>query len=689
VVVAFKEDFGVALPLDLRPPGTADERTTLLRMQLLVQPETAETLNTPVTATGEDWIVAHRSSPIFEDLIWGVLVSRSRTKGSAHRSLDLFRGRLAALTQRAASTCNLADPRRVVGPVLIAEPQGASDPDDPARALWPEAARFTATVRQEGAGFVDRRSFEPADATAFDFALDTTAGGAGAWSVAGGALQVSAGGGRRFAIFGEPAWNHVAIQIGVRLDGQAAGVGVALPAGGLPARGLFAVVERVGTGHRLALYRRESGSQLVAVTQSPLPALSDPGAPVTLRVFAFDDRLRASVGEVSLEADRGELREGRLCLVADGAAQFASLQVTGLDMLVFPFAISRYRSFVDHIQSYPGVLDEIAPGTLGPGTTTATTAGLWAATQADVQAAMQPASPAGARQAVFDRWVQGLGLPLKDDVTGLEISRFVASGQTEFFLLESPEPLDFTEEVGLALARRRWVGGGVADAGDTLALRAVLPRRALRDELALSQSLREGGRAGRDLDLGPGRSRGLIVDVRRGDGELWVELDLAVLATLDLRDRRIVFIEVLGREPARRLRFYAGSLPARRGARTVTVRAEETDELLVRPGGGSTLVSGALADFPTGSIVAVTPDLSRILDWFRPHFVYDAIDVRVIQDGAARRAIVLPVSGGGVSPLPGGLYRLSFKLERRRWATTEPPDDLNTYRRETALQLNL
>src|SRR5262249_53162316 len=47
VAVAFAEDFFVAVPLAVRPTGSAAERTTLLRMQLVARPDAALDAATP------------------------------------------------------------------------------------------------------------------------------------------------------------------------------------------------------------------------------------------------------------------------------------------------------------------------------------------------------------------------------------------------------------------------------------------------------------------------------------------------------------------------------------------------------------------------------------------------------------------------------------------------------------------
>ena len=89
------------------------------------------------------------------------------------------------MTQRPAVTCGLADPRDVIGTVLVAPPHGGG-PDPRAtppgsRELWPAGERFTAHVRVEDAPFVDRRPFAAGDETAFSGAVRRPASRPGRW----------------------------------------------------------------------------------------------------------------------------------------------------------------------------------------------------------------------------------------------------------------------------------------------------------------------------------------------------------------------------------------------------------------------------------------------------------------------------------------------------------------------------
>jgi hypothetical protein len=680
IVLAFTEDFHAAVPIAQRPGGTSAEHNTLLRMQLVVRPVIAPKAATPFTVTATDWIVDHRGSFVDEPLgPYRGLFTVGITAGTAMRSINPFRGRLAVLTGRPGASCALPDPLDVVGTTLIAFPQGETDPDDPAKELWPAGLAYTATVRPEGSGFVDRTAFVAEDLTAMSFSFDTLPGGRGAWSVVAGAIETASGSGRHFAMFGETTWNYVTIEVTLASAGQMAGVGVGLPGGPVPSRGLFAVVMPDGAGYRLAIFRRLGGSAFDEAAASPLPPGTDPAAaPLLLIVTAFDDRLRASVGETSIEIERDDLREGRACLIADGAVRIQSLKVTGLDIYRFPFHTSRYCSFDEHIQSFDGVIDVIEPDALGTGTTVSSVAALLSGTSADITTAMQPDADPAARQTLFERWIGALGLPLKDEVNALEVSRFVSGGKSGLMLFESPEPMDFSEEIRVDLSRRDHglhppVTGTLGDTADRIASRKARSRDDLLSALAIDET--------------PGDRRpqpNPLLDVTRRGTDLDVRLNLSAIGA---PAAGLLVVEAAGRVNQRRLVVYSLRIP--RGATgEVTVRAVRTDEIVLGPG-HSALVLPALAALPVGTFALVTADLSDILGTLIPGDVWTPVPLRLIQDAAGLRALLIPATGTTHSPLVPGTYRLTLTLDRQRWPSVDAPDEVNRYTRSQTLQLIL
>ena len=199
----------------------------------------------------------------------------------------------------------------MIGTVLVAPPQGAG-PIRPRRrrarpSSWSAQAGFAASVRVEGAGFVDRRPFVDGDETAL------TVGGPASWTVDEGELTVS-GAGPGFALFGDPDWDHLTVVVGIGAGAASAGIGFGLDAAAAAPRGLFALVEVPAGGGpaRLVVRRRETpGGPLAEAGAVELPAGVGTGTdPVAIEVTSFDDRLRASVGDAVVEVDHGEIRAG-------------------------------------------------------------------------------------------------------------------------------------------------------------------------------------------------------------------------------------------------------------------------------------------------------------------------------------------------------------------------------------------
>ncbi len=88
VALAFAEGFHVAVPLAVRPPGSAAEQTLLLRMQLLVTPDLAGPSGSVVTTTAADWVVTHRGTglppPVLDGgIVWHPVLSGATTRSSA------------------------------------------------------------------------------------------------------------------------------------------------------------------------------------------------------------------------------------------------------------------------------------------------------------------------------------------------------------------------------------------------------------------------------------------------------------------------------------------------------------------------------------------------------------------------------------------------------------------------------
>jgi hypothetical protein len=307
---------------------------------------------------------------------------------------------------------------------------------------------------------------------------------------------------------------------------------------------------------------------------------------------------------------------------------------------------------------------------MGGGGSSATVAELWSTTADEIRQAMAADAPSADRDRVFAAWVDGLGLPLRDELTAVELTRVVEGTLTSALLLESPEPLDFTEEIAVTLTHRVRV-----------APPPVRPPRAPIGPVAPSASQAPGIRerlqaiafAPPPIDGG----RGLppvdqaILDVApRGHG---LALQLAPAFGAAGRLSAIAFpsgTPILYEGPVRP--GLAAGLPA-------IMLADPVGPLGALPAGSE--LPDAIANAEADTVLLASEDLRRLFGVWPPHptEVDVAIPVEILQSGDARRALVIPLSGQNATPLSPDTYRLSFRLVRKRWETTDPVDALNTY----------
>jgi hypothetical protein len=696
VAIQFHEDYLVVVPLNWRPfGGLAAESDQLFRLALTATPDTAADPGLTFDTTAPDWLTDHRKALFATKQPQGAKAQlhKSKLMVTHTTSTSPALARLAGLTQRPTTTCRLGDPREVIAPVLLAQPQGTPDPRNPVGELWPGSARCTATVRPEESPYVTRAAFEAADASAFTFSADDTGGNGTAWEVQDGELRLTQAGARHFAVLGERTWDHLKVQVEVKPGTGTAGVGCGIDLHGdlhyeefrnqaktnVPERGLFAVIEPLGNKRRLAIYRRTNLQEFYLLESKDLAAGNQEA--FTLVVHVFDDKLRLTVGDVSIEADREDLRAGRLALLGQGAVAFQRLQVEGLPMYAFPFQVSRYRGFAEHIGSFGGTVMTVAAGDMGQGASSKDVAGMWADTGAQVGLAMQSSVPAEEREKLFAAWLAGLGLPVQAELTALEITRFCEAGLTRCLLLDSPEPLDFAGEVRLELYRRILVPSKVK------AIDMVEVGRVLGSVLApgatttpiLQAATRERGREG-------------IVGTRRAPGRLRVDLEPSLLDEgrpgMGLGSELAV-VEVEESPGAGRLaaRVYRGALSISAGGQPF-VDASEVSQVNLPPGSGQGDPLTA-AGLKKGTVLVADLQRAEVVAVFAPHYDFEPVEIQVLQNGGATRAIVVPFSGGKAVALAPGVYRLDFAIDRKRWLTTDPPDETNSYRATASVTVTL
>ena len=132
-------------------------------------------------------------------------------------------------------------------------------------------------------------------------------------------------------------------------------------------------------------------------------------------------------------------------------------------------------------------------------------------------------------------------------------------------------------------------------------------------------------------------------------------------------------------DEAMSLRIYSGRIGMGRRRRRVEVRARESDRTTILRPADSPFASRIGAALERGSMIGVILAPGGPVVVGGSTTTWQPADVRVVRDGAGRRAILVPVEGGSAADLPTGTYRLSLEIDRRRWETTEPADSLNRY----------
>jgi len=616
LVVAFTERFNIVVPVN-RTPSAAEEANQILEWVLAVEKVGGVMGYERLSQTAPDWVVAHRGTappvgprrPIVLDTV--VFHTTERTAPS----IEPLVVRYEAMMRRPGGCANPGDGLHP-SQVLVHEPYDPGAPAD-ATPRWEADQELRVSLRQKDAPFVDRVAFEPADATAFT--RSAASGSPAVWRSDEGAMRVAADpqpAAAQYAVFGETGWRHVQVEATVDPDGGEAGVAVAFSG----SQCVEALLSSAGT---LRLIERDG-----ATTRDLAPpiALGAAPGPVTLAVIAFDDRIRATAGERSVEGAFGAIREGRLALVSRGGGRFTRLVVSGLDAWRFHAHTSRYDDFPSHIESFDGVVGVLRPGDVG--TASAMVADLITRTGAQIPLVMTERSDLETRQRLFETWTTSLGLPLRDDPRILALTRWEEAGATSLLLLESDEPLPFSRDVTVAISKRT--------AG------TPWPPH-VHDFPAEVQAFFAGFRFEGDRFIAP-RPPKQLVRARRILRAVVIRGRISA-EVFDVEGRTKTFIAKRGHDTARWPRELGVPNPG---------------DLLILDAHGEPL----LPPLPSPSPVVWTP-----------------VQASVLSNGDETCALIVPNT-----PLGAGTYRLQFEIDRRRWRAAAP-DAASNYRATAIISL--
>jgi hypothetical protein len=609
LAVAFTERFNILAPVN-RAPSTTEEANQILEWVLAVEKVGGVTSFERISQTSPDWVVAHRNlSPPPPPRRPKLLTAAVFTSGErTAASIDPLVVRYEAMMDRPGGC---SDPGDGLHPsqVLIHSPvdPGAADGATP---RWEADQELRVNLRQKHAPFVDRASFDPQDASAFT--RIAASGAPASWRSDAGVMRVDADpqpSPAQYAVFGDSDWRHVQIETVVDPGGGEAGVAVAVSGN----RSVEALLSSTGM---LRLIERDGGT---------LRPLADPvqvtigEAPAHLEVIAYDDRIRATIGEQKIEGVLGAIREGRLALVSRGGGRFTRLHVGGLDAWRFHCRTSRYDDFASHIQSWKGAFDVLKPGDIG--STSQTVSGLLAQTAAEVPEVMHASADIEKRQRLFETWTIGLGLPLREHPRDLALTRWVENDSTSLLLLESDEPLPFSRDVTVALARRIKIPGFPhPHPADPI---VAIPDLELDDRRFVAPLLPAQARGARRI------LRVVAVEAGRVAVDAF-EIDRSIRASL--RANRIATVVEWPRE----------------------LRAPRVGDL-------------AVVDDRNVPLVPLIPPFG--------YFVWSPVPTVTLSNGDESRALIVP-SGG---PLAPGKYRLQFRIDRPRWRAAVP-DATSNYR---------
>ena len=622
LAVAFTERFNILVPVN-RAPSTAEEANQILEWVLAVEKVGGGIGYERVSQTSEDWVVAHRgAAPPRPPRRPRVLTAGVLTLGERSApSIDPLVVRYEAMMDRPGGCAEPGDGLHL-SQVLIYVPVDPGAADD-ATPRWEPDQELRVNLRQRNSPFVDRVVFEGSDATAFTPAV---AGGFPAtWRSDGGVMRVDADpqpAAAQYAVFGETDWRHMQIEVAVTPEGGEAGIAVAF----LGSRSVEALVSSAG---QLRLIERNGVTICSLATPVVVPVS---GGPIPLEVVQYDDRVRATVSQFSVEGSLGDIREGRLALVSRGGGRFTRLQVGGIDAWRFHTRTSRYDDFAAHVASWDGVMRQRMPGEIGAASTTV--ADLIVQTAADVPAVMTEQADAETRQRLFEKWTTGLGLALCDEQRGVSITRWVDGSATPLILLESDEPLPFSRDVRLALTKRT---------------RIVTPFNQTTPPIVL-----------------PRATTGLDEFLRA----LEFEDDLIVAPSFPARMRGARWIlRAVDRDEAEAFDIDRASTEA-----LVAVRARARVEW-----------PHSLGTPQPGTLVFLDAQNCPLFPPFppMPHIVWVPVTTLVLTNADETQALIVPVN----SPLAGGTYHLRMDIDRRRWRVAVP-DATSNYRATATIPLS-
>ena len=260
------------------------------------------------------------------------------------------------------------------------------------------------------------------------------------------------------------------------------------------------------------------------------------------------------------------------------------------------------------------------------------------------------------RQRLFERWVSGLSLPLLDVKAELCLSRVTNEEGTELLLLETPEPLPFSEDVTLTLKKRTLIGSNLS----------VLPEL---DEDLIKLS------AGLDFNL---------------DGVIGLIKADSVTKFLKGGPRWLIRSE----KAEDGMKYYVHDIrlrPVHAGLIQLSGKVTNVVFQIVSQDPSPDLLLGKIVGMKENEIAFIDTQGKLMI----PHFIPiseatdELIPVKVLTNGSETRALIIPfdLATNTSTVLTPGLYRFEVDLDRVRYRT-QTPDNMSNYQAQASIDVH-
>ena len=526
-----------------------------------------------------------------------------------------------------------------------------------------------ANLKAKGGPAIHRTSFISDDVTAFK-PFSEQGFEAGAWIFEDGSITIGSTttpNKRYYAVFGETNWDHVQVRAELDPEGEQAGIaiGIQTSSSGVT-KALITIIDELNGV--LSIHSFVDGTMNTLKEVAIPPNIK---APYQLELVAYDDQLQARLDDALIVVERGAHRSGQLALVAVNVGSFKKLMVEALDAYRFYFQSSRFTSFEQHIQSSGNVTLVLPAGMTNPGEAQVIS-DLYESTQAEMQALMQKGADPLSRHTLFQRWADALMLPMVQQPQAFSISRLQDEAGTLLFVLESPEPLMFSQELQLIIKKEILQPGPLPRPVGIRALEDALPA-----EFDVLEPLIKKSLPGlRNIDIQPARVIAIMQNTVLDQLPVPPAFALAAIAFQGAVRYYLlqITIQVLGRN-------------------LLMVRGEIRDEndfigLLSRPfimaiTGHMNAMQANEVYFlnKIGKLISKCPLPSLPV---LPSFIQQ--EFTVLSNGEETGALLIPLEGNVPGIWTPGKYKFEFRLNRERYAH-ETADTNAEYVREVTVEL--